>query len=164
MYRPIFTAIDVNGLPPPHNPSSCHFYKRFTTIQRHLDQQGVKSELEAGRRFMATLSPQDCARCRYHQADWAAIANESVGVIQRLGPSEPYDYYLEAGRSDLGKADKEWLLTLFKDPIDVAGGSYTNGQHRGCALRFSGARRAAVVTDIEFMGVADADWVYLGEG
>jgi hypothetical protein len=164
IYRRIFTAIDVNDLPPPHNPSSCHYISRFSAIQTRLAEEGVEGELEAGRRFLSTLSPEEWAQCPYHEADWAAIADESVSIIERLGPCEPHDYFVEASRSSLGEEDRGWLLSLFRDPVDVAGGSYTNGQHRGCALRFSGAQRAAVVTDIEFMGMEDTDWVYQGEG
>lgn|GEM_PF-3636022 len=163
--RNVYSAVEVKGLPPPHNPSRCRYEPRFEQIQRELDGQGVVDELEAGRRFWETLSPEQCKRCPYHKADWASIADESVRVIGELGPHKVDDNYLvEAEKSRLPGRDKEWLLSLFYDPVIVDGGSYTNGQHRGCALRFSGAARAAVVTDLESLGSASADWVYLGDG
>jgi hypothetical protein len=56
-----------------------------------------------------------------------------------------------------------WLESLFRDPVFIGGGSYTNGQHRGCALRFSGAERAAVVVGYEFLDEFSTDWQYEGE-
>jgi hypothetical protein len=65
---------------------------------------------------------------------------------------------------DLPTGDLRWLLSLFDNPINIEGGSYANGQHRGCALRFSGAERAAVVTGSEVLGHVCTDWTYLGDG
>ena len=138
---------------------------RFLVDLSELDKQGVGDKLEAGRHFWGTLSPETCALCRYHKADWAAIAEESVRVIEQLGPrDDDHDYVAAAQGSHLPRRDKEWLRSLFADPVVIAGGGYTNGQHRGCALHFSGAERAAVVTDLEPMGFVDTDEVYLGEG
>lgn len=164
-FRRIYTAVAVEKLPPPHNPSRCHYKSRYEKLRRELTTQGVEDELEAGWRFWSTLSPETCAICRYHKADWAAIAEESVRVIDERGPrDDDHDYVAAAQGSHLPKRDKEWLRSLFDDPVVIAGGGYTNGQHRGCALHFSGAKRAAVVTDLESIGYVDTDEVYLGEG
>ncbi len=53
---------------------------------------------------------------------------------------------------------------MSSNPIDLSGNrkAYVNGQHRGCALRFSGAEKAAVRVDIETVIDDNADWTYLG--
>jgi len=87
-----------------------------------------------------------------------------VRIVEVLGVCE-HDEYLEAAtQSRLGENDRSWLESLFFDPVDIEGGSYTNGQHRGCALRFSGAARAAVVTGDEFVETVDDAWTYEGGG
>ena len=64
----------------------------------------------------------------------------------------------------MAKIERGWLCSLFDDPVFIGGGSYTNGQHRGCALRFSGAERAAINTRDESLGMVCDDWVYGGDG
>jgi hypothetical protein len=136
VWRRVFSVVDVVDLPPPHNSSSREHSARFEEIDERLREDGDTDSLAAGRLVLDTLTPTDCARCRYHDADWRAIAED----------------------------DRGWLESLFFDPIDVAGGSYTNGQHRGCALRFSGAARAAVVTGDEFVETVYDDSTYEGGG
>lgn len=164
LWRRVFEAVDVDTLPPPHNPSKCRYAKRFVGIDRRLAKKGPVDELAAGREFLATLSPEECAKCEYHQADWRAVADESVRIVAALGRRDEEDYLEAVASSALAERERDWLETLFSDPVDIAGGSYTNGQHRGCALRFSGAQRAAVVTGDESLGEVVDDWTYEGQG
>ncbi|MCU1494509.1 MAG: hypothetical protein JWO62_2273 [Acidimicrobiaceae bacterium] len=164
VWRRVFEVVDVADLPSPHNPSSCEHSARFEDIEERLRSDGVDDWLAAGRLFLDTLTPDDCARCRYHDADWRAIADESVRIVEGLGVRDQEEYLAAAVRSGLGEDNLGWLKSLFFDPIDVAGGSYTNGQHRGCALRFSGAAKAVVVTGDEFVETVDDDWTYDGGG
>jgi hypothetical protein len=164
VWRRVFGIVDVADLPPPHNPSSCEHSERFEDIEERVRAEGVNDELAAGRLFLATITPEDCARCRYHDADWAAIADESVRIVEELGERDQDEYLEAAARSRLEVDDRSWLRSLFFDPVDIAGGSYTSGQHRGCALRFSGAARAAVVTGDEFVETVEDDWIYEGGG
>jgi hypothetical protein len=162
--RPIFEAVEVGSLPPPHNPSNCENYTRFADISQMLAHAGVADELAAGREFLATLTAQECAKCTYHQADWRAIADESTRIVGSLGRCNIDDYEREVESSALKEREKGWLASLFGDPVVIEGESYTNGQHRGCALRFSGARRAAVVIGYETIGQECTDWTYEGQG
>lgn len=160
----VFSVVDVADLPAPHSPSSCEHSDRFENIAERVRTEGVDHQLAAGRLFLETITPEDCARCSYHDGDWAAIADESVRIVEELGISGQNEYLEAAKRSTLGEDDRSWLESLFFDPVDIAGGSYTNGQHRGCALRFSGAARAAVVIGAEFVETVDDDWAYEGGG
>jgi hypothetical protein len=62
--RPLFAALPVEQLPPPHNPSRCRHIDRFRQIadkQDAHDAQGRKLEddLEVGRAFLTTLTLDD---------------------------------------------------------------------------------------------------------
>lgn len=153
--RPIFEAIPVTDLMPPFNPYKCAYYARFNAMVRSYSRN------EDAQQFIASLTSDEVKACRYHKANWEAIANESVRVVEAVGPLQPKGYYeREASRSGLGggdlswDGDLRWLLSLFEEPIIIAGGGYTDGQHRGCALRFSGAPRAVVVTHYENVPLA----------
>ena len=165
--RDIFEAVSVTRLPPPHNPAQCKHRDRFAPISAQHQAAGkdwFDADLEAGCAFLATLTPGDLRTCTYHQANWKAIAGASVRILENLGPREPKDYLAAAERIRLRRRDRPWLFSLFRDPIIIVSSSYTNGQHRGCALRFSGAERAVVVTGTESLGEENADWTYLGDG
>jgi hypothetical protein len=152
---PLFSFVNVRDLPPPHNPHKCRWYQRFEEIERRLGEKETAGHwfdvgLAAGREFLETLSTQDRSRCSYHDANWAVVADESVRIVEELGGSRDVDTYRSAvRRSRLRKRERWWLESLFSDPIDVVGGSYNEGQHRGCALRFSGAERVAVISTDE---------------
>ncbi len=166
-WRPVFKAVEVAGLPPPHGPFKCQHRDRFDLIRQQMEvgaESWHEANLVAGRRFLATLTPEDLQACRYHAANWKAIAEESVRIIDSLGRGDPEEYDAEAQRSTLPERDRRWLVTLFAEPIFIGGGAYTNGQHRGCALRFSGADRAAVVTGDESLGEEVPSWIYEGDG
>ena len=171
--RQVFEAVRVTDLPPPHNPFRCMHRDRFEGMRREASSSGRHGEQEVGREFIASLAPDDVRACWFHQADWAAIAHESVRIVETVGRLKPErDYLKEAWRSNTSGQDQgwgsdfRWLLSLFEQPIIIAGGGYTDGQHRGCALRFSGAPRAAVVTgykDIDVVAYKN-DWQYKGDG
>lgn len=167
IFRDVFEAIPVTSLPPPHNPSDCAHADRFQHILKAMPntrQNFLARDLEAGRRFLESLQPNDRKACDYHQGNWRAIADESVAIITSLGvqdTSEPYE--LEANKRLNGR-NRNWLWSLFNDPIVIDERGYTNGQHRGCALRFSGAERAAVVVDTEETGEFIYPWTYHGDG
>ncbi|MHB1510135.1 MAG: hypothetical protein ACYCST_12225 [Acidimicrobiales bacterium] len=165
--RRCFEVIPVNELPPPHCPARCGHYDRFEQLsEKYSDRDGLTfdAQLEIGNHFLEALTPKDLASCYFHRANWKAIADESVRIIETLGELSSDDYVAESVRSPLNPDDREWLASLFNDPVRVGDGSYSNGQHRGCALRFSGAERAAVVTGYETLGEECTDWTYLGGG
>ncbi|MHB8246475.1 MAG: hypothetical protein ACYDGN_14225 [Acidimicrobiales bacterium] len=166
-FRRVFEAVPVADLPPPHNPAACAHHARFDQILAGLPDTDdwMDRNLEAGRLFVASLTPEDLARCYYHRDDWRVVADESIRILGACGDRPDIaDYREVARRSALGEAEKGWLESLFDDPVFIGGGSYTNGQHRGCALRFSGAERAAVHTSDESLGMSCVDWVYDGGG
>jgi hypothetical protein len=153
--RRVFEAIPVTDLPLPHNPYQCEYHDRFNTLTGHY------SLAEGARQFIASLTRDEVKACWYHKENWAAIADESARIVEVVGPLQPAGYYIqEARQSNLGSGDLSWggdlrwLLSLFESPIIISGGAYTDGQHRGCALRFSGAELAAVVTRYENVALA----------
>jgi hypothetical protein len=116
------------------------------------DGSTLETDLDAGRQFLATLTAADLRACRFHRAAWDEVADESARIIGLSRVVEVEDFIGAAQRSSLPPQDRRWLTSLFVDPIVLANRSYTNGQHRGCALRFSGAKQAAVVIGYELLG------------
>lgn len=167
LLQPVFEALEVSALPPPHGLYKCPLYDQFR--REELDAEDSDSEtheesIEVGGKFVTSLSVDRVRSCPWHRAEWKAIADESVQIIQSLGRRDPEAYEAVATTKLLPKIEMRWLASLFRDPIDIRGGGYTNGQHRACALRFSGAERAAIMVDEESLGEISADWVYLGDG
>jgi hypothetical protein len=155
----VFEALPVDRLPPPHHPGKCEHAGRFTELAAQL------GESAAGAVFLTTLFDDDRARCRYHSANWHTIADASVRVLQDCGVHADLDDYMTAVyRAGLTGQDQAYLASLFSDPIDIAAGGYSNGQHRACALRFSGARAAAIITSRKSVGMHNIDWHYDGDG
>jgi hypothetical protein len=164
--REIFEAVPVSSLPPFHAPYQCAHSARFKSMLHDADDHSRDEALRAGQRFIASLTDRDRAICKYHQGDWAAIANASADIVARVDGRKPGAYLGAAEAVRLPKRDKMWLLSLFWDPLLLSQDrkEYTNGQHRGCALRFSGAEKAAVIVDFETIVDDHADWTYLGDG
>lgn len=102
---------------------------------------------DSGRRFYESLSGEQLASCCYHRlADWRTVAQASVRLFREYRDrfqSDLHDAVLDVSRP---RRDCEQLHWLFHDPI-VWGGeadSVTNGQHRICAIRASGARLCVI--------------------
>jgi hypothetical protein len=164
--RPVFRAFPVAAFPPPA-PFRCAHAARYERILRsitHGADQDVDARREAGRRFLASLTPADLAVCPYHAGDWESVADESVRIIEALGPQDLDAYVCAASDTDLPPQERQWLVSLFSDPIEASEGGYVDGQHRACALRFSGAPHAAAVTGWEMMAEEPDDWIYEGDG
>lgn len=169
IYRDIFEAMDAKDLPSFHNAFSCTHSRRFKRMiedAKGLDNQPLTFEgwLRVGREFTESLTKEDMDSCYYHQADWKAIADESVRIITESGQQDASVYKRAARQSQLQGRDRRWLESLFDDPIKVYERAYHDGQHRGCALRFSGADRAAVVVGSEQVDRRCVDWHYWGDG
>lgn len=168
IYREIFEAVDVKDLPSFINPFRCRHSDRYErmadAVRRPYGSLSFHEELRIGREFTAALTAEDAAACHFHQANWRAIADESVRIITELGPQGAKTYERAANQSHLRGPDRRWLESLFYDPININQECYTNGQHRGCALRFSGAARGAVVVGSESLGQRCTDWHYFGDG
>jgi len=167
IFRPLFEAITLDRLPPPHNPCKCDHVRRFVQLRASIEGQandGDVADRIAGRQFLESLSAEDRAGCWPHLGDWRIIAESSVEILDRLGPCDPKEYVKAAKRLGLRHKDEGWLISLFSDPVIIGGDGYTNGQHRGCALRFSGAKRAVVQIGDESLGWECTDWTYLGGG
>jgi hypothetical protein len=168
-YRPRFEACVLNELPVPHNPARCEHHDRYLQIRASITPGLDRTEADqrAGRLFLESLTLGDCSSCRFHDGNWRSVANASVEILERLGPCDP-EHYIEAAkakRRGLGKKERRWLVSLFNDPIFIGGGGFTNGQHRACALRMSGAPRAAIHVEDELLGRVCTDlWRYTTGG
>ncbi len=140
-------AVSVADLPWPHNPSRCAHFDRFNEVQQLYDGK-FDRHVPAGAHFFLTLAEDDLAACRYHQHDWQAIAAASVTLLDRLPYNADRDTIIAAASNLLPSGpDRDELIYLFSDPIAWAAGesSITNGQHRTCALKASGASKCAVM-------------------
>ncbi|MGQ0631617.1 MAG: hypothetical protein ACT4P1_11275 [Sporichthyaceae bacterium] len=136
-----YRIIPIADLPMPHNLSRCKYGDRF---RRLSDDCGDGQQ--AAVRFYEQLTDAERASCDYHAFDWAAVANRSVEIIERLG-TEPHEEAVEAAVRDsrLRKMEKWFLHTLLRrEPIFLTGGQHGDGQHRACGLRFSGADRVVI--------------------
>ncbi len=164
--EPVYQAIPVGALPPPHAPWKCALAARFEAMKADLGDAHVSNEDLAviGEQFVASLTPDDRATCPYHQADWRLIADESVRILEHSASTDREDLANLARSSPLPPADLRWLVSLFQDPVVAHDHSYGNGQHRGCAIRFSGATHAAVVRGFRTRQVDPGVWVYRGDG
>jgi hypothetical protein len=157
----IFSVMRVAELPPPHRPSGCARYDRLRSMEADAGEEAAPQEV--GARFIGSLTPADRASCRFHADDWQSVADESVRILGATVSGGRDEMAQRARQAALGTAERRWLLSLFDSPVDVRGGGYTDGQHRGCALRFSGAKAAAVVTGYRTTKVEPMVWVYGGD-
>jgi hypothetical protein len=143
------TVVPVALLPWPHNPFRCAHHARFDQIKDFYPPACWTSGA-AGAHFFLTLTDQDFRACSYHEPDWRRVAEVSVEVFEALPVEAELDTALDeaSGRFD-SKLEREALNSLFADPIVWLGeeDSITNGQHRACALKASGAPLCVVDTD-----------------
>ncbi len=128
-----FRVVQVSSLPYAHNPSRC-------------DNAGLFAEADwdgaAGRRFFESLTDQQRRSCHYHQlADWKLVAMISVRFFRACR-----DELMSKLDAALSRQDSRELYWLFHDPIAWGGEApyVTNGQHRICAIRASGARLCVI--------------------
>jgi hypothetical protein len=165
LLRDKYEAIPVEALPAPHAPHECAYRHLFAEAQTTLSASLPREtgERQAGEAFLRRLRDVDRSRCRYHRANWLTIADVAARIVDALGVADREAYLEEVKRSGIQGKDRFWLESLFEDPIVVTGGRYSNGQHRACALRFSGSARAVVVTDTEKLGEEPDDWVMISE-
>ena len=141
-WRQEYRIMLVSDLPPPHNPSRCVHSARFDKMVKLCAGSGCSP----GEMFITSLTPDDFSKCPYHVGNWREVASVSVAIIEALGP-DPENEQLQEAISDsaLGKREKNWLYCLFHDPIVASPvDGFTNGQHRACAVRASGAERVVV--------------------
>jgi hypothetical protein len=133
-------VIAVADLPWAHHPFRCHWKERFENLREHYPPE-AREDLVVGAHWFSTLEDEDFAVCRYHDADWRKVAGTSVEILRRLAPDATLDDAIAAVGRRLGdSAEASWCRSLFLDPVIChPGRSLTDGQHRSCALRASGA-------------------------
>lgn len=146
-------SVNLSELPWPHQGSNCDLFPRrgpIASTYPGVHVPGAKSGWDIGQvasaEMYAATPPSDRALCSYHQADWAGIAAAAGAILadgchdlqQLLSRAEDY--------TDLGVTERDWLVSLFADPIVWSDDStaLTNGQHRLCALRAAGVRSCPV--------------------
>lgn len=147
-------VIAVADLPWAHNPSRCKWSERFEQVEAFYPSSG-HPDPAAGAHWFLTLTDDDLAACWYHRADWHRIAEVSVHVFRSLASDAKPEDALAAVEAELGDSPEgRWCCSLFVDPIVCRpkGRSVTNGQHRACALRASGAPVCVVDVGDEYVG------------
>jgi hypothetical protein len=141
--RDRFIILRASSIPPPMTADGCVHQKRFEQFVRSkgIDPSSTRKPVWVREEFFSRLTDTDYQACSYHQADWRSIADESVRLVRRYGecPSNKWVFDNAANRAELSEPDRRWLSSLFSDPLKWDGDNWGNGQHRGCALRASGA-------------------------
>lgn len=148
-------ALPADWLPSLHHPYKCSYLEEFSA-------RGA-----AGfREYVDRLERTDQLTCPYHAGDWEAIGREALRHFVDL--AERPDAEGEAGRPGrardgerlgLSDSDREWLASLFGDPISISLAAAEtepqiyNGQHRLCALL--AARTPRVVVEIGYQNFVD---------
>jgi hypothetical protein len=151
-YEPLgsrLTVVPVAALPWPHNPARCPHHPRFEQIGCCYPSRCWNSGV-AGAHFFLTLTDSDFGSCEYHEPDWDRVAQASVDILEALPSEAELDDALDATSEHFSsKLELRALHSLFSDPIiwTEEGSSITNGQHRTCALKASGAPLCVVETD-----------------
>ena len=113
-------------------------------------RQRASAEAIAGfrRRFDESLDASDLAACPYHRANWLVVAVVACAFVADADAEWSQDELdRRAQRAALSAQDHRVLGSLFSEPINWAPGEteLTNGQHRSCALRHSGAAQCPVI-------------------
>lgn len=138
-----FRIILVADLPLPRNLFRCDHSERFQALIEALGDD----ERAAAIKFDEDLTDDERAACHYHRINWVSVADRAVEIIERLG-ERPNRADLRAAIGEAGLPQQETfelsgLLCAYPMSI-MSDGNYRDGQHRGCALRFSGAARTVV--------------------
>ena len=134
-------VIAVADLPWAHNPSKCRWFERFQRVC-DLYPPEENEDPAVGAQWYLSLGEEEIASCIYHQADWKRIAKVSVEVFEGLAEGAELEEAVTIIHHKLGdSAERGWCEALFADPIicHPGQGSVTDGQHRSCGLRASGA-------------------------
>jgi len=140
-------AVPVPLLPFPHHPFRCPHAQRFADLAGTYDEA---PPTVVGAHWYLTLSAEDFEECPFHQADWLAVAEASVAILEALPAEASNEEVIDScAESALAGEEMRWLRSLFSEPIVWIPGEQelTNGQHRTCALRAAGAERCVVETD-----------------
>jgi hypothetical protein len=166
LHEPVFEAVRVEDLPSPHLPSRCALADRFRAMKATQRDEGggLADAALVGARFLESLTADDRATCPFHAADWLSIAAESVRMVDSSPSADQDGLVAKAEASGLPPVERRWLASLFRAPVVVYEDGFGDGQHRGCALRFSGASRAVVVREFKTTRVEPRVWIYAGDG
>ena len=142
------TVVPVALLPWPHNPSDCARHERFDQIKEFYPP-AYWTTGTAGAHFFLTLTDQDFSACPYHEPDWCRVAEVSIEIFEALPLEAEHDDALAATSGRFTETlEAKALNSLFTDPIiwSPKSGTITNGQHRTCALKASGAPLCVIDT------------------
>ena len=135
-------VVAIADLPWAHNPGSCLWKPRFEELEAFYPPSR-RHRPALGAHWYLTLSGSDFSACRYHEGDWKQIAAVAVEVFEDAhSDGGGMDDVLDAIGNAFGESiEGSWCASLFTDPIVWQPGhpSITNGQHRTCALKASGA-------------------------
>lgn len=150
--------MSVAALPPPHNPFRCPHAKRYINLLRAQcglgegrcwpPQATRADERAAGWCFDASLGPADLAACGYHRGDWRTAADAAVRAWRELGEWSEWAVSEWLAGLGLEEVTERAANSLLLEPICWGEGDpgVTNGQHRACALRHSGAPEVPVLS------------------
>lgn len=137
------SVVDIADLPWAHKPFNCA-HRREWGVMRAEMPSGPEFDAAVGARFFLSLTPSQLAACPYHHADWRAIADASVRLLELLPADADFaTVHKLAARLCPQQPEQDWLVSLFTDSIHFHDPSESigGGQHRACALRCSGAAR-----------------------
>jgi hypothetical protein len=138
----------VEDLPWPFKPFRCLHYPRVRWLLE-AEEPDTASAATLSSAMLRRLTPEEVNACPYHSADWRLAAELSVS-LHRDGLRPGTNAFEKAALAGGAEEDELWAIRSFwTEPISWQRGqaSVTNGQHRICALKLSGATVALIEAD-----------------
>jgi hypothetical protein len=87
-------------------------------------------------------APCSCRECS--AGDWRAISRAAVQLLAQMDPLGIEEIRSAVAGLALSREEREFVVGLFRKPIELWPGGYNNGRHRAHALRRAGAEKCVV--------------------
>lgn len=135
----------VVDLPWPYRPFRCAYYPRVKWLLDAEEPGDAQAASYCGE-MLTRLTPEEVAGCPFHTVDWRRAADLAVS-LHRAGVkpgTEGFDASALTGGA--GEGELSAIRSFWTEPISWQRGqaSVSNGQHRICALKLSGATHALI--------------------
>lgn len=135
----------VDDLPWLYKPFRCGHYSRVEWLLDAEEPGDAQAASYCGE-MLGRLRSEEVAECPFHTVDWRLVAGLAVS-LHRVGLNPGSDpFHASALEGGAGEDELSAVRSFWIEPISWQRGqaSVSNGQHRCCALKLSGATRALI--------------------